>query len=684
MNNFIEFAYSPWLVLVCLLLGATYAYLQYTKESPWSLKINLVLGVVRGLLITLIAILILGPMVRAVINYYEPPVLVITVDTSESIALALDSLEQRSLIKTLKEVEESMLENDWQVTTVNLTGSEISPDSLNFSAPRTDLTRMLRQQLDKYAGANLGGLLVVSDGIFNAGFSPDLVTPFTPIYTLGLGDTIPRRDASIIMLEYSKTVYQDNRYPMHVRIRNEGLQAVDGRLSIYDNGVLVTGEKLEFNNDNRLIEQEFLLDATVPGKHRISVVLDSIPGEATIVNNRQQVYIDVIDGKQRILLAAEAPSPDVKAFKAALGQNSRYEIDQVFGAPPQSEDYDLIVLFNSPTRISSRVYNAVAKADVPKLYFLGSSTNMTPYIQSGLVGFARRTTQVDQVRAAINPELNAFNLVNDFDIWLTGVPPMTVPFGDMILPPNSQIVLNQKIGSVVTNRPIIYLADTDPKAGVILGDGLWTWRLDEYRNYSETIRFDELLSKITQYLAAKPDNRQFKLYPAKNGFEIGEEMMFIAETYNQLFEPVYGEPVTLNIYNDSTSWNYSFTPLSGTNKFNLDYLPEGLYSYTGTTFLEGKKHTAAGQFSVEKPNVEAADLTADYRVLRNLANESGGQFFSNDELDALKQEMASLEATSVIHSQDKETFLINLSWVLILLLLLASLEWLTRKMMGGY
>ena len=684
MRNLIEFEYSPWLIIVCLLIGAAYSYLQYTRETPWDKRINLWLAMARAILVSVIAILIIGPLIRAVKNYYEEPVLVLALDTSESVGMHLDSLNADMLRQELKELTEVLDGQGWQVKTVDLSGHGIELDSITFNTPRTNLTRMIRQQLTEYSGANLGAMLVVSDGIFNAGFSPDLVTPFTPIYSLGLGDTIPQKDISIIDLEYNKTVYQDNRYPLLVRIRNEGIVSGAANLRIYDAGELVERRLISFREDTRLREEEFLLEAVEPGKHRITIVMDSVPGESTTVNNRAQLYVDVIDGKQRILLVAEAPTPEMKAFRTSLSSNSRFEIDQAIGEVPQALDYDLIVVFNSPTRKSSRVFNAVMKAEVPKLFYLGLSTDLRPYLRDGIIGMNRISNQYDQVRAAVNADLSAFNLVNDMQEWLANVPPMTVPFGELQIPPGGQVVLQQKVGSVTTERPIIYLTNEEPKRGVIVGDGFWTWRLDEYRNYGETTRFDELIAKLTQYLAAKPDNRQFKLYPTKDGFELGEEMVFIAETYNQLFEPTYGEPVALAVFSDTTTWNYSFTPLAGSNKFSIDDLPEGLYSYTGTTFIDGKKHSVSGQFSVEKPNIEGADLTADHLVLRRLSAESGGRFFKLEEIAELKKEMASIETTSVIHSQENEIFLFNLSWLLILLLFLATSEWLTRKMMGGY
>jgi hypothetical protein len=45
------------------------------------------------------------------------------------------------------------------------------------------------------------------------------------------------------------------------------------------------------------------------------------PEEFTAQNNSRDAYIEVIDGKEKILLLAAAPHPDIKAIKSALEKN---------------------------------------------------------------------------------------------------------------------------------------------------------------------------------------------------------------------------------------------------------------------------------------------------------------------------------------------------------------------------
>lgn len=685
MDNLLDFDYSPWFVVICLLLGAGYSYLQYQKKTPWSVNINRTLAVARAILVSILAFLLLGPTVRAIKNFYEKPVMVIAVDNSASVALTTDSIILDNLKINLGQLRDDLQDNGWQVELVDLDGDDVNLDSLRYTVQRSNLTGMVRSIQSEYEGANLSSILVVSDGIFNSGFSPDLISAFTPIYGIGLGDTIPRKDLSIINVLHNKTVYQDNLYPVEVLIRNEGLGQASSRLSVYQGNQVLDQIQLNIVPEVRLITHQFLLKASSPGKQRISVVLEAVPGESTLVNNTSSFYIDVIEGQQKVLIVADAPTPEIKALRMAIEQNEHFAVSIKVNEDIPDLKYDLIIFAQSPNKgFSNSVYQQLKNSDTPKLYLIGRQTNLRQLNRDSVMSFRQANNQYDRVTAVLNNDYKGFTVTSDMAEWLTQAPPITVPFGNIVLQPTDQVLLYQRVGTVDTKRPIIYFSEGEYKNGIIIADGLWRWRMNEYKKYGETTRFDELITKTIMLLASKPDNRQFKLYPLKDDYEVGEDIIFVSETYNELFEPIYGEPVKLKITYGDNVRNYAFTPLSGSQQMSVDDLPAGLYYYSAYTNLNGKRHQVSGQFSVENPNLEAADLTADHLMLRKLALESGGKFYNSNDLDILKSDFATFEAPAIIHTQERELLLLNLYWILIALIIIVSSEWLTRKIMGGY
>jgi hypothetical protein len=544
---------------------------------------------------------------------------------------------------------------------------------------------MVRSIQSEYEGGNLAGILLVSDGIFNSGYSPDLISNFTPIYTLGLGDTVQKSDLSIIDVKHNQTAYQDNIFPVEVSIKNNGIGPARSILRIYEGNLLKSQKTIEFTPENRLVQHLFEIEANEPGKQRINIYLEPVENESTIINNQYSFYIDVVEGQQKVLIIADAPIPDVKAIRLAIEKKENFDVELYEGDQINLKSFDLVVFLQVPNSNKSiNLYQDILEAEIPQLFFVGSLTNISQLKNAGLFNINQVRNQYDQVSVGLNNEFTDFTLSEEINDWIADVPPLLVPFGDIILPPNNQVVLYQKVGSIVTNKPVLYFAEESTRYGVVIGDGLWKWRLNEYYRYGETVRFDELITKTVMYLAAKPDNRQFKLYPVKDEYEVGQNIKFAAETYNELFEPVYGEQVTIRLSKGEDLNTYTFTPLDGSTEVSVGILEDGIYNYEGYTVINGVRHAASGQFTVDNPNIEASELTADFTTLKNLSLVSDGKFYTMNQMNRLINDLESLEAPSIIHTREKEVLLLNLPWILILIILLVSGEWLVRKMMGGY
>src|SRR5690606_28939610 len=73
-------------------------------------------------------------------------------------------------------------------------------------------------------------------------------------------------------------------------------------------------------------------------------------GEANTVNNRRDVFIEVVDEQKHILIAGAAPHPDIKAIREALRGLDNYKITVRVNNdfPSLTDDYDIFVLHQLP------------------------------------------------------------------------------------------------------------------------------------------------------------------------------------------------------------------------------------------------------------------------------------------------------------------------------------------------
>ena len=162
-------------------------------------------------------------------------------------------------------------------------------------------------------------------------------------------------------------------------------------------------------------------------------------------------------------------------------------------------------------------------------------------------------------------------------------------------------------------------------------------------------------------------------------------MVFESQVYNEIYEPVFGNRIDLEITDDvGKKFMYNYVVSPGNARYQVGGLKEGIYKYTASTSINGKEEKVRGQFLVTAQQAELQNLTADFGLLRKLASSTGGKFYTASQTDKLKADLTQKEATSVIHSEEKFDNLLNLKWVFFLLLALISTEWFLRKYHGGY
>jgi hypothetical protein len=287
----------------------------------------------------------------------------------------------------------------------------------------------------------------------------------------------------------------------------------------------------------------------------------------------------------------------------------------------------------------------------------------------------------------INPAFAGFTLSTDANSMFTTFPPVWVPFGKLVIPASASTLLFQKVGSLTTEKPLLWIdVPENRKIAVLLADGFWQWRLQEYSKEEEgTEAFDEVVGKLIQYLSTTDDKSKFRSYPTEQQFSVTEAVVFESQVYNDIYEPVYGNTITLELTNESgkkSAYNYVTSP--GNARYQIGGLQEGIYRYTSSTVLNGKTETVRGQFLITAEEIELQNLTADFELLRKLSASTGGMFYKASEIEKIQTDLQQKEARSVIHSEETYDTLLNLKWIFFVLLLLASVEWFLRKYFGGY
>ncbi len=680
-NSFLVFEYAFWWILAVVVIAAIFAFLPYYRvKYPWKWTFSLVLATLRFVAALILLFLLLNPLLRQVINRVENPKLAILYDNSGSVAMMTDSVSlegfNQALQQTLDDLSAEGLGLDVQTLT---TTSDIT--NIDFEAEKTDLSSSLKGLMEEYEGQNLAGIVLISDGIFNRGISPSYLTYPRPVITIGLGDTIPPKDLSIQSVRVNAIAYQGNKFPVEVIIDDEGFTGRVKRLQISKAGKVVQSQEL--TDESKIL---FDIVADTPGLNRYTVSVSRFEEETSFENNRSDFYVDVVEGKERILIVAPAPHPDLSAIRKSLATSDNYESEVFISGVSKklpTGDYDVVIEHQA----FARNFPRLELTGSPARWYILSRRSQIPSV-GGATGVTITTNgnQKDNVTASFNPVFSAFQLNQEKVKSFSNFTPIAVPFGDYAISGPVQTLIYQQVGSVVTNRPLLSVFnDGNRKAALLAGDGFWKWRLLENIENGTNESFDELINKLIQYLSVKADKRRFRFQPVKSEFSGGETIKFSSELYNEIFEPVYGYKVDLRLTGEDRKVNaFEYFPAEGDAGLEIGTLQEGVYQFTARVSEGGNTFSSSGDFVVKNTNLESLRLTADHQLLKEVSASSGGQFIHFTAIEDLEKAVAGLQAKSLIRSNESFFPLIQSWWLLVFVFTLFSLEWFLRKFYGAY
>lgn len=683
---------SAWFIPLCVLVGLAYAYFLYSSSKSWSKTTNRVLFVLRFLSVSIICFLLTGPLIQLIKNHFEKPAIVLAIDNSESIILASDTNKIKHLLQQSDQLVKQLQQKnfDVEIITLDQQKNHTSLQQIKYNHQTTDLSSILNHVESTYENRNLAATIVLTDGIFNSGIDPLYKQYSHPLYTIGLGDTIGNKDIVLKKLTYNRIAYTGNQYPIVAEIQNSGFTNQSIRVQLKQGKETLQEKTIELKGLSH-IETEFIVSSKKPGLQHLMVEIEPLADEFTTKNNSAHAYIEILDAKEKILLAAPGPHPDLKAIKAAIESKENYEvvvfIPGVF--PIVESKYDLVIFHQIPDikHNTDSYFDKLKSQSSAHLYIIGNQTNITKLNkENNLVTISGTNNQTDLTGIGFNPQFEKFKLEQEDINTLSKSPPLITPFGNYKIEGGSETILYQKIGTVVTENPLLVIkSESNKKSGILTGEGIWNWRMYEYKNTGGTEVFDKFITSLVQFLSSKEDKRKFRLKPIQNEFSEAEKVLFEAHIYNDIYEPVYNKKIQLNITDENGKvFQYAFTPNPGNENFEIKGLKSGLYTYVGSVEHGGKVHKETGEFLVKEVMLEAINTTANHHLLRELSAKTQGKFYSSNQIKMLSDDLQQLDSRPVIHSSEEFEELVHLPWLLVLLILLLSIEWGIRKYAGHY
>lgn len=686
---------GAWFVPLCLFAGLAYAALLYFRERRYEFSASrrLVMGAIRAVVVSFIAFLLLSPFIKSSTKRTDDPVIIIAQDASASIVANKDSAfyteDYPARIKNLM----AALGQDYDVQTYSFGKAFREGIDFEYTDKQTNISEVLSELQSRYQNRNVGALILASDGIFNKGIHPHYALQYLsfPVYTIALGDTTPIRDAAIVGVMHNRIAYLNNTFTAEVHVRAMLSNGQNSTLRVLKDGQTVFTERIAFNSDpdNQFIPVE--LSADKPGLQRFRVEVLPVAGESLLSNNVKDIFVEVLEARQKILILYDAPHPDISAIRQTLELLENYEVviqdaSKYNGNPAE---FNLVVLHQVPSVRQSHatLLRKLNEANLPLLHILGSGTDLNVFntLAHGLtISGARGKT--DETLPVLNPDFTLFTLSDEFGGMIRFFPPLYSPSGTYRESLAGNVLFYRQIGSLKTQMPLMMFSDfSGRKIGIIAGEGIWRWRMANFSRKGNHQAFNEWLGKSIQYLALREKRDRF-MVRTQNTWNENDVIEFSAEFYNDVFEPVTTPEIEL-VISDEAGQQYPFAFSRSRNAYTLKtgQLPPGNYTYQATARQPGEQLEAKGAFTVLPLQIELTNTVADHRLMHGLAERYGGQMFYPVQLDELLNLIKNRGDVKPVFYFEKSYFeLIDIKWLLFLIIALLTTEWIIRRIAGGY
>lgn len=691
VNLNIVLEYPWWFLIFCILAGAVYAFVLYfknKKQDEVRKPVIWLMSVLRFLSVTILSFFLLAPLIKTVKRTVEKPIVVIAQDNSESLVAGKDSVFYKKEYKEKLAKLINQLSDKYEVRSYSFADKikeSADMDSINFKEKQTNISQLFDELDTRYSNRNLGAIIVATDGLYNIGSNPVYTSSKikAPVYAIALGDTTVKKDIILLKTEYNRIVYLGNDFPVEVVVNAKQLKGKSTTLTVSkDNTVLFT-QVINFNSDAFIQTVPLKLQAKEAGLQHYKVKLSSLPEEMTTANNTNDVFIDVLDGRQKIVILADGPHPDIAAIKASIGKNQNYEVEsfRVDDFDQSLKKYELVILYQLPSNRTQiqKIRSDLTAAGIPVWIFTGA----TQIIKDDFsVTDIPRSNECEPV---LEKNFPLFTLSDELRNGINEFPVVTCPFGNISVSANNPL-LYQRIGNVETKNPLlVFNTNNENKMAYFIGEGIWRWRMQDFAIHGNHNLTDELILKTVQYLSVKTDKSFFRV-KGKNNYPENEPVELEAEVYNESYELINTPDVNIVITDgNNKKFPYAFSKTINAYRLNAGALPVGEYTYEAKVKVGEKLLSQKGQFSVSALQIELTNTVADHQLLYNLAKNHGGELIYPQNLDQLAEKLQTREdVKSVSYSEKKLDDLLNLKWIFALILALLSIEWFVRKRNGVY
>ena len=506
---------------------------------------------------------------------------------------------------------------------------------------------------------------------------------------MAIGDDTPEPDLQISGVRHNEIAYFENEFPIQFDILSNFDSDQKHQISVINNGKTIYTEALILKAQTP-ISKEIFIEANNEGIQYYDIIINTFDGERNTENNRQKVAIEILNNLQNILILYSSPHPDVAALTSALEKGKNYKVTKSLFHEfnEEIEAYNLIILHQIPdfTNRNKNLLDNIIKSETALFFIGGKGNKWSEFNKVQEFVEVKTKNAMQEVFPIINKDFGSFQLSEQCEKFIESATPLQAPFGDVILKEECSSLFTQKIEGINTNNELLFFAEKEEKNwAILLAEGLWKWKLFDYQKNESHDNFNELFQSISQYLTLNKDKRKLRLqYPKM--IDEGETFYMDAQLYNDNYQLIEDAEMSLVLTDpNEKEFIYSFSPIKRKYKTVIKNLNKGSYEFKVNSKFKNEYTEQNGTFIVLESKLEQEQKIANWKTLKQLSSNTGGQFIKKDNFDNYSEIISSnIDSNQKVYFNEYLSDLIKQKSIFLLLLLCLFLEWIIRKRLGTH
>jgi uncharacterized membrane protein len=605
-------------------------------------------------------------------------------------------------------------------------GADAAPldryDALGFADARTSLGRALSRVRQEMDGLPLSGIVLVTDGADNGDASieeaiTELRAAGVPVHVVALGEERIVPDVEVRRVELPRRALVGTTVVADVVLSHAGLAGRTVRVEVADDGRLLGRREVELGVDGETAAQ-VQLALGEPGARQLDVRVAPIDGEAVTENNARSVLLDVTGDARRILYFEGVPRPELKFVRRAVAGDERLRLVTLLRSADEKylrlgvDDPDELLEGFPTTREELYGYDGLVLGDVEASFFTHDQLQMmadfvarrgggllalggtyafaeggyagTPLAGALPVVLDDTDDRLVELRAELTPAGRrhpAIRIANDeaasADRW-AALPPVTTLNLVTRVKPGAVTLATGQPGDGGDPRVLVATQRFGRgRSAAFVTQDSWLWQMHADIPLEDQTH-ETLWRQLLRWLVNDTPGR-LELDLAEDAAPPGEPVTLRATLEDERFLRVNGAaPAATVVGPDGVPESVPLTwTVARDGEYEGTFVPPepGLYrvevSGPGTDSL-----TAVGWFRSGDARHEAFGAGRRTDLLRRVAEQTGGRFYTADRAGRLADEIPYASAGDTVREAHP---LWDMPALLLLIGLLLSAEWIYRN-----